>query len=208
MKNKPIIAIDIDDVLASSAAGFVEWSNSKYGTRLRPEDYQEHWAEMWKIDLDETFTRANEFHDENIPRAYSRVDGALEVLKELKNRFTLILITSRRVSLKQATTEWIDLHYPNIFDDCVFAGFFDADKPDLNHLKLTKATLAKSLKADYLIDDQIKHIEAAAEIGIRGLLFGEYSWNKRDNLPINVKRVKDWEEVLEYFETNKVTNLN
>ena len=84
MDNKPVIAIDIDDVLSSSAAGFVEWSNGKYGTHLKPEDYQEHWAEMWKLDLEETFKRANEFHESNIVNAYSTVDGALEVLTARK----------------------------------------------------------------------------------------------------------------------------
>lgn len=194
-----MIAIDIDDVLSSSAVGFVEWSNKKYGTHLKPEDYQEHWAEMWKIDLDETFKRAKEFHEDDIVGSYNLIDGALDVLKKLKDKYTLILITSRRMSIKPSTLGWINAHYPNIFEDCVFAGFFDADKPDLNHLKMTKAELAKNLKADYLIDDQLKHIEAAAEIGIKGLLFGDYSWNQKDDLPKNVKRVKDWNEVLNYF---------
>lgn len=199
MSPKPVIAIDIDDVLSSSAVGFVEWSNKKYGTHLKPEDYQEHWAEMWKIDLDETFKRAQEFHEDDIVGSYNLIDGALDVLKKLKDKYTLILITSRRMSIKPSTLGWINAHYPNIFEDCVFAGFFDADKPDLNHLKMTKAELAKNLKADYLIDDQLKHIEATAEIGIKGLLFGDYSWNQKDDLPKNVKRVKDWNEILNYF---------
>ena len=41
--------------------------------------------------------------------------------------------------------------------------------------KLTKGMLAKEIKADYLIDDQLKHCSAAAELGIPALLFGVYA---------------------------------
>lgn len=69
---------------------------------------------------------------------------------------------------------------------------------------MTKGELAKSIGADYIIDDQIKHVLAAAELGIRGILFGDYAWNKADVLPDNVTRVNDWQEVLNYFETRNI----
>jgi hypothetical protein len=50
------------------------------------------------------------------------------------------------------------------------------------------------------IDDQPKHCVAAADIGIKALLFGEYSWNRTDTLPVGVARVKDWVAVLQYFD--------
>jgi Holliday junction DNA helicase RuvA len=40
MSPKPIIAIDIDDVLAENARGFVEWSNKRFGTSLTTDDGQ------------------------------------------------------------------------------------------------------------------------------------------------------------------------
>ena len=47
------IAIDIDDVLAENAIGFVAFSNERWGTRLSVDDYSEHWSEMWRVDSEE-----------------------------------------------------------------------------------------------------------------------------------------------------------
>lgn len=53
MKDKRTIGIDVDDVLSQSAVGFVAYSNQRWLTNLTPDDYDEHWAEMWKIELAE-----------------------------------------------------------------------------------------------------------------------------------------------------------
>lgn len=41
---------------------------------------------------------------------------------------------------------------------------------------------------------------AVAESNIQALLFGDYLWNKADNLPKNVSRVKNWQDVKEFFD--------
>lgn len=196
--SKPVIAIDIDDVIAANALGFVEYSNKKYGTHLTTDDYQEHWGEMWKTEHEETERRATEYHQSGHIATYGMIEGASDALKQLKKRFKLIVITTRRNSINKLTKEWIDRYYPNIFDDIIFSGFFDS--PTKESINMTKGDLAKGVGADYLIDDQLKHVRSAAEIGIKGLLFGEYLWNKTDLLPENVVRVKSWNEILKYFE--------
>ena len=115
MDTKPVIAIDIDDVLASSAAGFVAWSNETYGTHLIPEDYQEHWAEMWQIELEEAKKRAEEFHLTDRVGTYDAILDAKETLNHLKTRFNLVLLTSRRRCLEKLTEGWIEKHYPGVF---------------------------------------------------------------------------------------------
>jgi len=201
LPDKPVIAIDIDDVIAANAAGFVSWSNEKFGTHLTPDDYQEHWGEVWKIELEETLKRALEFHENGPVGSYGIIEGACDALQKLHKRFKLIAITSRRNSINQLTREWIEKYYPGIFDDIVFPGFFDTISKEDSHkrLSMTKGEVAKNLGAQYFIDDQLKHVTAAAALGIKTLLFGEYAWNKVDALPENVTRVKDWKEVLTYF---------
>lgn len=200
MNPKPIIAVDADDVLSQSAGGFIEWSNQKFGTHLTIADYDEHWAKMWKIEHDEAEQRAHEFHTSDVITTYNTVPNAFEVLTKLKERFTLVLLTSRRTSIAEMTREWINRNYPGIFSECVFCGFYDNLNAD--RFQLTKAGIAKDIKADYLIDDQLKHAEASAEAGITSLLFGDYPWNQKDILPPNAIRVNDWGEVLKYFELN------
>jgi hypothetical protein len=47
---RPRIAVDVDDVLSQSAKGFVAYSNQRWGTKPTVDDYDDHWAEMWKIE--------------------------------------------------------------------------------------------------------------------------------------------------------------
>lgn len=197
--SRQTIAIDIDDVLADNAKGFVEFSNQRWGTNLTPGDYDEHWAKVWQIDNEETNHRANIFHESGVVSSYNPDDEALPVLRRLSNDFNLIIITSRRLQTKGDTIAWIHQHYPNIFSDDVihFAGIWDAVNDE--SISLTKGELSQKLRADYLIDDQLKHCEAVASLGLKALLFGDYSWNQMANLHSNIKRTKNWDEVERYF---------
>ena len=77
---KPIIAIDIDDVIANNALGFVDYSNKKFGTHLTVDDYQDHWGEVWRTSHEETERRAVEYHESGHIATYSVIKGARETL--------------------------------------------------------------------------------------------------------------------------------
>lgn len=66
MIDKQVLAIDIDDVLAANAAGFVRFSNERWGTNLAVDDYDEHWAKVWEVDEVETARRAIELHESGV----------------------------------------------------------------------------------------------------------------------------------------------
>lgn len=197
--NKPIIAVDIDDVLAASVEGFIAFSNEHYGTRLTVDDYDEHWARMWKVDMAETERRAKDYHTSGLVRTYRAHDTAKDVLMSLQPRFSLVAMTSRQIFLEKDTREWIIQHYAGLFDDIQFAGIFDAPLHD-GMLTLTKGELFARNDVRYVIDDQLKHCLAAAELGIETVLFGNYSWNQTDSLPALVTRCNDWPAVQEYFD--------
>lgn len=197
--SKPIIAVDIDDVIAESALAFVTYSNKKYGTHLTVDDYQDYWGEVWKTDYEETQRRAKEYHASGYIATYAPIEGAYKALRQLKERFKIVVLTSRSNSTNQLTRDWIEKQYPDIFDDIVFSGFYNSMTKSSS--SMTKGGIAKSLGARYLIDDQIKHVLSAAELGMQGILFGNYSWNQARALHENVTRVRNWQEVLSYFES-------
>jgi 5'(3')-deoxyribonucleotidase len=201
---KSVIAVDIDDVLADSAQDFIDWSNKKYNTKLTIEDYHEHWAKIWQVDNDETERRAIEYHCSGSLMKYKHNPYARKVLEKLRKNFKLIIVTSRPAHMKEDTRTWIHNFYPNLFSDIdiSFAGMWD--RINDNSRKCTKGELSRELGADYIIDDQIKHCKAAAKFGIKALLFGDYSWNLTGNkLPRGITRVKDWNEVERYFNTER-----
>jgi len=203
MNIRPIIAVDIDEVLANNAKGFTDFSNQRWGTQLVPTDYIEDWVKMWQIDSAEADLRADTFFESDAMLHYEHDVTAREVLEKLKESYDLIVVTARRIQTKGDTLQWIRERFPGIFleDKIFFAGFWDninVDDP-VAHAK-NKGELLKQLGADYLIDDQLKHCIGAAEQGISAVLFGNYGWNAAATLPAGVVRADSWVDVLEYFD--------
>lgn len=194
----PIIAIDIDDVLADYAQGFIEFSNAHWGTHLTIDDYDEHWANVWKVDMAEVRRRASVIHDKRLVKDLMHKSEASPVLEKLSKHFGLVVVTSRRVQNKEDTLAWLRLHYPMLsIESTMFSGFFDTI--DDTSIHQTKGSIISSIGARYMIDDQPKHCLSAAEHGIEALLFGNYRWNQWTDLPARVTRVHDWAAVEEYF---------
>lgn len=195
---KPVIAIDIDDVLADYALGFIEFSNAHWGTNLTIDDYEEHWANVWKVDTAEVIRRADLIHEKRMVKDLAHKSEALPVLERLSQRFDLIVVTSRRIQNKEDTLAWLQLRYPMLSTENVtFSGFFDTI--DHTSIHRTKGSIISSIGARYMIDDQPKHCLSAAEYGVEALLFGNYKWNQLADLPANVTRVPDWDGVEVYF---------
>jgi len=195
------IAIDIDDVLAQSAKKIIEYSNKKWGMSLAVEDYNEDLSKLWQVDHIEMKRRVDEYFDSGVLSVYEHDPSAMLVLDRLKNKYNLIVITSRNNRTKNDTIDWINNKYPGIFegDHIHFAGFWD-NISDGSAIYYTKGDLVKNLNADYLIDDQLKHCLSVSALGMKSILFGNYSWNKSDNLPQNVQRVENWLDILRYFD--------
>lgn len=189
------IAIDIDDVLAENAAGLVAFSNQRWGTKLTVDDYDEHWAKMWRVDQAEMERRAAEYFHSLAARQYGHVGGAFDVLGRLSKQHHVMIATSRCLQMKHDTLAWIDEHFPGIFASTAvyFAGIWD-DVQDDSH-KMTKAELVNQIGADVLIDDQLKHCMAVAGEGRHAILFGDYAWNRAEELPDFVTRCHSWSEV-------------
>jgi uncharacterized HAD superfamily protein len=196
--NKPIIAVDVDDVLAVHAQEFVNYSNRKWGTNLEVSDYHDHWAEIWQVDWDETQRRLREYLTAGQFAKYKTINNADVILKRLKSNYKLAVITARQQSLAEGTITWINKHFNDTFDEIHFAGVWDLGLEEA--VKRNKTAVAQQIGAEYLIEDQLKYALPVAEAGIKVLLFGDYPWNQSDKLPAGVVRVKNWQEVLEYFD--------
>lgn len=197
---RPTIAIDIDDVLSLNAAGLSSFSNKRWGLSTTPDAYTEAWAEFWGVPLERAVEMANEFHASGAVYYYDHIKKSLPVLRKLKTKYSLIVVTSRRKSIKDHTDKWLSERFPGIFDAIHYAGIWDVNEITEYKLKQTKAELCRELGASYLIDDQAKHCVAAQEAGIQALLFGDYTWNRCEEIPENVVRVKSWQEVQRYFD--------
>lgn len=197
MVQSKIIAWDIDDVCADNASGFAAFCNKTWGLNMTADDFSEDWCAMWGVDIDEVNRRSHIFHTSDAALNYTPHEGAYDILKALSAENENHVVTSRRELLRAHTQQWIDRHFPDVFSGVHYSGIFDTFQYG-DHLK-TKADVLVEIKADYLVDDQLKHCIAAAEQGISAILFGDYKWNQADSLPELVTRCKNWHEVGEYF---------
>ncbi|MCL2280971.1 hypothetical protein FWC31_03785 [Candidatus Saccharibacteria bacterium] len=197
MSNKPIIAVDIDDVLTVLAPKIIEYSNKNLGCNLTLDDYDDWWAKMWGVDVDETIRRAQMiFADPEIYPNLSVMRGAQSALDKLTTRYKIVVLTSRPLFILDTTTTWINRNFPMI-EEIFLSGNYD--NPDRHSGKRNKGDIVKEIGAMYFIDDQPKHTNAAAERGIESILFGDYGWNRDVEIAPGVTRVADWGGVADYF---------
>lgn len=195
--SKPVIAVDVDDVLADSAAAFVAFSNQRWGTNLTVDDYQDHWGDMWQLDHEATEARAQVWRTAGLIRQYAHKEAAADVLRQLQPDYRLIITTARPKIMEADTLAWLDEHYNGLFEDVHFANFFGSN--DYLAYHRTKGEMYRQLGANYVIDDQLKHCLSAAEIGLGAVIFGDYAWNRTDQPTPGVVRCLNWPAVQEYF---------
>ena len=194
---KQIIAIDIDDVLAYHAEAMIAYSNKMFGPGHHYDNYTEHWSVFWGTDNDETNKRAHEYHLTDDMVHYRVHEEALGILKDLSKRYKLIVVTARRQQVVSITKEWLDKNFPGIFEGIYHVGIWDVIADDSH--TLTKADMCAQLGVSYLVDDQIKHCNAAADIGIEAVLFGEYPWQS-SAVHGKVHKCHDWLSVKRFFD--------
>jgi len=198
---KPIIAIDIDDVLSDYAGSLVEFANLRWHAGLTRELVSENWSKMFNIDGDEWLKRFDEFMtiDPYAEMANMGGEQALTVLHQLKKQFQLVSLTSRPLDVVDITNDWLNQYFPGVFNDVIFGVPYQNGEDPNKWEKRTKADLAMKIGATYLIDDQPKHANSFAKIDGKSLLFGDYGWNRDAEILPGVTRVADWGEVADYF---------
>lgn len=194
--NKPMIAVDIDEVLTPHFQDLINWYNLQYGTKLTLTDNHPTDTSNWGTEtIIEAVKRVQKFFETEAFKNSQPFAEAKNAVKLLSKNYEMVIITSRDTIIEKLTRDWLDHHFPELFRDAHFAAMYSLDNK-----ARPKAVIAKDIGVEFMIDDSLEHITNAAKLGITGLLFGNYPWNQTDRLPGGVTRVKNWQEVLDYFD--------
>lgn len=202
MSHKFVIAVDIDDVIADSTESLRRLVNKRLGVNLTkedykvPGDYRKYYEHVWSqynltdkikyVDLEDEMI----ISQSHVPL----MAGAEEAVHELGKISRIIFITARHVSWEQATREWFK---DVLAHDDIELYFSEGMR---NTGAMTKGQLCRQLGADWLIDDNPRHLLTAWKEGIRTILFGDYGWHHAVDTPDTTVRCKDWRQVMEYFQ--------
>lgn len=166
------------------------FSNGRYGTALSIDDYDDHcWADLWNVDQKELERRKREFHAPENIMAFELKPGAVAALDRLADHYDLAIVTARPLEIVETTRRYVGRHFPERFVDMRFVPIWEPDN------KITKGDICRDMGASCLIDDMSRHCSAAAEKGIPAVLFGDYGWNRKVQVPTGVQRCQTWDEV-------------
>ncbi len=194
--SKEIIAVDIDEVLFPMAPTFLAFHNTMYGSEFTVDQMQSYYIEEM---TGETWQQVEAKIDAYLETEHYKqgqpVVGSVEAIKQLREKYKLVLITSRHFSYRGTTESFIEEHFTGLFDDLRYTHL-----PEDPELVKPKHIICKELGSIALIDDSVSNVFEAAQNGITGILFGDYAWNKSGVLPAGVIRCKDWPAVVEYFD--------
>lgn len=193
--SKPIIVVDMDEVLFPLTDSFLPYFNKMQGTNHSTDTMTTYRIQdLTGQPEEEVLGRLKEFlltphHNEAQPIA-----GSVDGIKRLSKKFELVLLTARQSFYRGYSEQFIDKHYPGIFDEVRYT-----HEPEAPDIEIPKVEICKDLKALALIDDSLSNVTQCAEQGMQGILFGDFTWNKADTLPKGVIRLSNWQKVAEHF---------
>lgn len=199
---KQIVAVDIDDVLFDEHQSMRLFMNATYGLQHTAEHYSVegpywgYWQKVWDVDDEESEKRYIAYVESGAKAKPALIPGAVEALGRLKERYDLIIITSRYAEgVVDTTPAWLEEHFPKVFKRIEFVINWNASQ------KMPKGVIAQRLGASYLIDDSYLHCQSAAEQGVHSLLFGDYGYSRqyKGDHPL-ITRAYNWKEVVEFLD--------
>ncbi len=177
---RPILGVDIDNVLAESDACLRAMIRTRFGIALEEEDITRYDYGAYGVteeQLEEVFRVFNT----EVCRTLEVVPGAKAGLTRLARRYEIALVTSRNPVSKAGTEDWLrvkGLPYDQL------------------HFNDEKHALGIAYHA--FIEDRHEHAHRIAATGAAVYLFTR-PWNAAPLAHPNVRRVDTWAEILAYL---------
>jgi 5'(3')-deoxyribonucleotidase len=198
MKQRPILGIDIDDVLFPFVHEFVKFANTRLNTVKTVNALDTYSLEKaYGISYATAIELINELMLEEWIEKVQPLDyqKALVGLQELSKYFELHLITARLDIYEKITRDWVNTFFPNVFTDIHHCSFLTIMPTHIS--KISKADKCREIGAIGLIDDSPANIVDCYNAGLITILFGKYKWQRE--LPRKIKpfKAKTWEKVVE-----------
>ncbi|KAJ4837986.1 hypothetical protein Tsubulata_043192 [Turnera subulata] len=197
LTGKVVVAVDVDEVLGNFVSALNRFIADRYALNHSVLDYHVYeFFKIWNCSRDEADVRVHEFFKTPyFKTGIHPIPGAWNALHKLSRLCKLSVVTSRQHVIKDHTVEWIEKHFPGLFQEIHFGNHFALDGESR-----PKSEICRSLGAKVLIDDNPRYAVECAEVGIRVLLFdyeNSYPWCKTDSVDQHplITKVHNWEEV-------------
>lgn len=197
LPDKLVVAVDVDEVLGNFVSALNRFIADRYSSSHSVSEYHVYeFFKIWNCSRDEADIRVHEFFKTSyFKTGIHPLPGAQVTLHKLSKFCNLSVVTSRQNAIKDHTIEWLEKHFPGLFQEIHFGNHFALDG-----ISRPKSEICRSLGAHVLIDDNPRYAMECAEAGIRVLLFdyeNSYPWSKSESATLHpmVTKVHNWDEV-------------
>ncbi|KAF0973890.1 hypothetical protein FDP41_007277 [Naegleria fowleri] len=203
--NKPIIAVDIDEVLTPFVPLLIEFYNKHHLLEgQQPLDmkmfHSYHFRDVWDGSEERSKQIVDEFLQSELFLGQPILDEtAFDVLQSLSTKYKLVIVTSRQHKLKEQTQMFLQKYFPNTFAEILMGNHYG----ETGQTQMTKPEMCRQLNAVLLIDDSLKYCQQCVDEKIPAILFGNYAWNVNSQ-PLDshwIIRVDGWSQVEQAVET-------
>ncbi len=195
---KEEIALDIDDLLLNTTDAVRRYVNVQVGIDLTQADYRApgaywgYYERVWAKAGVEDIGYNAEFHKElakgNIEVV--PVQGAVDGVAALAERYSLRAITSRPSSLSAITSMCVNEYFSGQFTSIVYLGHAATASQ-------TKGEICEVMGASWLVDDNVDHCRSTVGRATSAVLFGQYGWHL--DVPGWLEHREDWPALVEFF---------
>lgn len=194
------IGIDLDEVVNEFAKIFLEYYNQKNKTHYQFKDMTNplFWNHLG-LSSEAFFEEFKNFENEYKIGEYPLIKDSKISIHKLAKENEIFFITSRSESKRAETLRFLKRHFGKIkFKLTIASNRVNANKG------MTKAQICKDLGISIIIDDGPFMAEQCAKEGIFVLLF-DNPWNKNklENKYDNIRRVKNWKEIVKAIDEMK-----
>ncbi len=192
---KPVVALDIDDVLLNTMSALFGYYNKVYGTSLTEQHYYTKDVDALGVsDYAEAAARFEDYLTSTEFKEITPLPEAVSAIKDLNQYFAFIAVTSRPFLMQEATASWLEEHFGPAISQVRFTHFIMTARKDRPKEALSKIDVCKEINAQYMIEDHLYHAVPVAEAGIKVFLINQ-PWNQTDVLPVHAKRVAGWKDI-------------
>lgn len=189
------ISVDWDGVIQDTVGGMIPYLNNDLKINLKKEDFHTMWwAEVFKKSKEETQEIYTNFYQTPYFSKIPFIDGAVDGIKKLSKKYNLIIVSSRQQHLREYTKYLMrEKKIYNAIKKIIFTG--NLQDPFSPYI-LTKEQVCLEEKIDIAIEDDIDYAKGMSKL-VKTVLLFDQPWNQANTLSDNIKRVYNWNEILE-----------
>ncbi|MGA9647712.1 MAG: hypothetical protein WBQ76_17495 [Candidatus Korobacteraceae bacterium] len=176
---RPILGVDLDNVLTRTDALIRQPIEEMFGTKLSQSDIKHFDYHLCGVTRDQEREVFGRFHEKECEKV-ALIEDALAALKTLNHFFDIHIVTGRPSETRRLTIEWLT-----------------KNSIPYSELDFRKEKHMSKVHFKAFVEDHREHAYAMARRSVKSFLIN-YPWNQPNPVdPPNVIRVDTWQEILE-----------